>query len=120
MEAVCARCSRFPDRGHPGWRELGDGTRIRHVERIGAHDLDGRWSAPALQTRLRYWYEVQTRAAGKFIVLREGSLRGDGARTATRAIARWRVSDLSLATVPVGGVGIARKQPGPLSPHRTG
>ena len=34
-------------------------------------------------------------------------------------IARWRASDLSLATVPVEDVQIARKQPRPLSPRRT-
>lgn len=56
VEAVCARRSRFPDRGHPGWREVGDGTRIRHGQRIGAHDPDGRWSAPPLQARLHCWY----------------------------------------------------------------
>lgn len=118
--AVCAWRGRFPGRGHPGWREVGDGTRIRHVERVGAHDPDGLWSAPPLQTRLGCWYEVRIRAGGKSIVLREEGLRGDDARTATRSIARWRASDLSPATVPVGDVRIAGKQPRPLSPRRTG
>ena len=31
--------------------EVGDGTRIRHGERVGAPDSDGRWSAPPLQAR---------------------------------------------------------------------
>ena len=122
VEALCARRGRFPDRGHPGWRDVGDGARFRYVECVAAPDPDARWSAPPLPMRLRCRYEIPIRAGGRPIVLREEGLRGDDARTATRAIARWRASDPERATVPVavGEIRIASKQPRPLPPPETG
>lgn len=122
VEAVCARRSRFPDREHPGWRDVEGGTRFRHVKLVGAHGFDGPWSAPPLGMRLRCWYEVPIRVGRKPVVLREEGLRGDDARTAARAIARWRAAHPNRAIIPVavGDVRIARKQPRPLPPRETG
>lgn len=77
--AVCARRGRFFDKGHPGWRAIGDGARFRHVTRVGAHGFEGSWSAPPLRLRLRCWYEIPIRAGRKSVVLREEGLRGDEA-----------------------------------------
>ena len=69
------------------WRNAEIGTQFRYVSWIGARGLDGPRRAPPLRMRLRCWYDVVTvTASGKRIVLREEGLRGDDARTTSRAI----------------------------------
>ena len=71
--------------------------------------------------RLRCWYEVVIGTAkGRRIVLREEGLRGDDARTTSRAIGRWRKLQGKGARAPVAvrEFRIAKRQPRPCP--RTG
>ena len=73
------------------WRDIEEDVCFRYVSWIGARGLDGPGHAPPLRMRLRCWYEVVIGTAkGRRIVLREEGLRGDAARTTSRAIGRWR------------------------------
>ena len=116
VEAVCVRRRRFFGKDDAGWRDVEDGARFRYVRWVGPHGCEGRWSAPPLRMRLRCRYEIPIRAGRKTILLREEGLRGDEARTAARALARWRAGDPDRAVMPVavGEVRIARKQPRPM------
>ena len=71
------------------WRDIAEEGCFRYTSWIGARGLDGPCHEPSL--RLQCWYEVVIETAkDRSIVLREEGLRGDDARTRTRAIARWR------------------------------
>ena len=73
------------------WRDIEEDVCFRYVSWIGARGLDGPRHAPPLRMRLRCWYEVVIETAkGRRIVLREEGLRGDDARTTSKAIGRWR------------------------------
>ena len=58
----------------------------------------------------------------KRIVLREEGLRGDNARTASRAIERWRRSGARDRNelVVVREIRIAKRQPRPMTPEDAG
>ena len=101
------------------WRDVEPESWFRYVSWIGARGLDGPRHAPPLRMRLRFWYEVVIGAeTGKRIVLREEGLRGDDARTTSRAIGRWRKLHGKPANAPVTvrEFRIARKQPRPIPP----
>ena len=101
------------------WRDVEPESRFRYVYWIGARSLDGPRHAPPLRMRLRCWYEVVIGTeTGRRIVLREEGLRGDDARTASRAIGRWRTLHGRPASEPVvvREFRIARKQPRPVPP----
>ena len=103
------------------WQDVEPESRFRYVRWIGARGLAGPRHAPPLRMRLRCWYEVviATRT-GKRVVLREEGLRGDSARTTSRAIGRWVKLHGKAASGPVvvREVRIARKQPRPMPPER--
>ena len=104
------------------WHAAGGDTRFRYVEWIGSGGPDGPSSAPPLRMRLRCWYEVVIETgAGKRVVLREEGLRGDDARTAARAIGRWRTRHARPANelVVVRGIRVAKRQPRPMPPVET-
>ena len=112
---------RFGRDHHTHWTDVEEDTRFRFVRWIGAHGLDGPTSAPPLRMRLRCWYEIVIEtAARKRAVLREEGLRGDGERTASRAIARWRMQNPKHAeeAVALREVRIAKSQPRPMPPQR--
>lgn len=99
------------------WRDIEPASRFRYVYWIGARGLDGPRHAPPLRMRLRCWYEaVIGTETGRRFVLREEGLRGDDARTASRAIGRWRTLHGKLTDEPVTvrEFRIARKQPRPM------
>ena len=103
-------------------RHVLEQARFRYVEWIGSGGPDGPSSAPPLRMRLRCWYEVVIETgAGKRVVLREEGLRGDDARTAARAIGRWRTrhAQPANALVVVRGIRIAKRQPRPMPPVET-
>lgn len=100
------------------WTDVEEDTCFRFVRWIGAHD--GPTGAPPLRMRLRCWYEVVIEtAAHKRAVLREEGLRGDAERTASRAIARWRIQNPKHAeeAVALREVRIAKSQPRPMPPQ---
>lgn len=99
------------------WRNVERDFRFRHVNWIGARGIGGPLHAPPLRMRLRCWYEaVIATANGRRVVLREEGLRGDDARTASRAIGRWRERQGKAAGEPVAvrEFRIARRQPRPM------
>lgn len=101
------------------WRDVEPESRFRYVYWIGARGLDGPRHAPPLRMRLLCWYEVVIGTeTGRRFVLREEGLRGDDARTASRAIGRWRTLHGRPASEPVTvrEFRIARKQPRPVPP----
>ncbi len=103
------------------WRDVEPESCFRYVNWIGARGLDGPRHAPPLRMRLRCWYEVVIgTATGRRIVLREEGLRGDDARTTSRAIGRWRQLQDKAASEPVAfrELRIARKQPRPMPADR--
>ena len=102
------------------WRDVGTEQCFRYVNWIGARGLNGPRSAPPLRMRLRCWSEVVIETARrKRIVLREEGLRGDDARTTTRAIGHWRKAQVQRATelVEVREIRIAKSQPRPMAPR---
>ena len=102
------------------WRDVDTEQCFRYVNWIGARGLNGPRSAPPLRMRLRCWYEVVIETARrKRIVLREEGLRGDDARTTTRAIGHWRKAQVQRATEPVEvrEIRIAKSQPRPMPPR---
>ena len=102
------------------WRDVDTEQCFRYVNWIGARGLNGPRSAPPLRMRLRCWYEVVIETARrKRIVLREEGLRGDDARTTTRAIDHWRKAQVQRATEPVEvrEIRIAKSQPRPMPPR---
>ena len=104
------------------WRDVEPAACFRYVDWIGARGLDGPWHAPPLRMRLRCWYEVVIGTeTGRRIVLREEGLRGDDARTASRAITRWRMLHGKATNEPVAvrAFRIARRQPRPMPPDRS-
>ena len=87
--------------------------------RTGARGFTGRRGAPPHRMRLRCWREVVIETGKrKRVVLREEGLRGDDARTAARAIGRWREVGEERADEPVAvrEVRVARSQPRPSDP----
>ena len=85
--------------------------------------MDGPRYAPPLRMRLRLrcWYEVVIEGAkGRRIVLREEGLRGDDARTTSRAIGRWRELEGKGAREPIAvrEFRIAKRQPRPMPMDR--
>ena len=99
------------------WRDIEPESCFRYVSWIGARGLDGPCHAPPLRMRLRCWYEVVVGTAnGRRIVLREEGLRGDDARTTSRAIGRWRELEREGAREPVAvrEFRIAKRQPRPM------
>ena len=99
------------------WQDIEEESCFRYVSWIGARGLDGPRHAPPLRMRLRCWYEVVIGTAkGKRIVLREEGLRGDDARTTSRAIGRWHKLRGKGAGEPlaVGEFRIAKRQPRPM------
>ena len=100
------------------WQDIEPEYRFRFVSWIGARGLDGPRHAPPLRMRLRCWHEVVIRIAkGRRIVLREEGLRGDDARTTSRAIGRWRELEGKGAREPVAvrEFRIAKRQPRPMA-----
>ena len=117
MEEVRAQGWLVHDEQRRHWQAAGGEARFRYVEWIGSGGPDGPSSAPPLRMRLRCWYEVVIETgAGKRVVLREEGLRGDDARTAARAIGRWRTRHERPASelVVVRGIRIAKRQPRPV------
>ena len=111
---------RFDRDHHAHWTDVEDHTHFRFVRWIRAHGRDDSTSAPPLRMRLRCWYEIVIEtAARKRAVLREEGLRGDAERTASRAIARWRMQDPKHAeeTVALHEVRVAKSQPRPMPPQ---
>ena len=99
------------------WRDMEEDVCFRYVSWIGARGLDGPRHAPPLRMRLRCWHEVVIETAkGRRIVLREEGLRGDEARTTSRAIGRWRELKGKGAREPVAVLEcrIAKRQPRPM------
>ena len=99
------------------WRDIEEEACFPYVSWVGARGLDGPRHAPPLRMRLRCWYEVVVGTAnGRRIVLREEGLRGDDARTTSRAIGRWRELEGKGAREPVAVLEfrIAKRQPRPL------
>ena len=117
---VCAESSRSLFRHAVGrWRDVEEASRFRYVGWVGARGFDGPRHAPPLRMRMRMrcWYEVVIATAkGRRIVLREEGLRGDDARTADRAIGRWRERQGKEIGEPVAvrEFRIARRQPRPM------
>lgn len=119
VEEVRAEGWMLPKRG---WRDVDEEKRFRYVNWIGARESSGPRSAPPLRMRLRCWYEIVIETEKrKRVVLREEGLRGDDARTASRAISRWRKAKEKHATAPVvvREVRIAKSQPRPMVPRET-
>ena len=103
------------------WQDIDPESCSRYVSWIGARGLDGPRHAPPLRMRLRCWHEVVIETAkGRRIVLREEGLRGDDARTTSRAIGRWRELEGKGAREPVAvrEFRIARRQPRPMATDR--
>ena len=103
------------------WRDIEEEACFRFVSWIGARGLDGPRHAPPLRMRLRCWYEVVIGTAkARRIVLREEGLRGDDARTTSRAIGRWRKLQGKGAGEPVAvrEFRIAKRQPRPMPTDR--
>ena len=103
------------------WRDIEEDVCFRHVSWIGARGLDGPRHAPPLRMRLRCWYEVVIETAkGRRIVLREEGLRGDDARTTSKAIGRWRKVQGKGTGKPVAvhEFRIAKRQPRPMPTDR--
>ena len=101
------------------WRDVEPVSCFRYVSWIGARGLDGPRHAPPLRMRLRCWYEVVIwTATGRRIVLREEGLRGDDARTTSRAIGRRLKLHGKAANEPVAvrEFRIAKKQLRPMPP----
>ena len=99
------------------WRDVEPETRFRYVRWIAALRPGGSAHTPPLHLRLRCWYEIViSMSTGKRVVLREEGLRGDDARTTSRAIWKWRKRHGKKAGEPmaVQGFRIARKQPRPM------
>ena len=99
------------------WRDMEEEACFRFVSWIGARGLGGPRHAPPLRMRLRCWYEVVIGTAkGRRIVLREEGLRGDDARTTSRAIGRWRELEGKGTREPVAvcEFRIAKRQPRPM------
>ena len=99
------------------WQDVEPDSCFRYVSWLGSRGLDGPRHAPPLGMRLRCWYEIVIGTeTGKRIVLREEGLRGDGARTTSRAIRRWRKLQGKAASEPVAvrEFRIAKKQPRPM------
>ena len=99
------------------WRDMEEDVCFRYVSWIGARGLDGPRHAPPLRMRLRCWHEVVIETAkGRRIVLHEEGLRGDEARTTSRAIGRWRELEGRGAREPVAVLEyrIAKRQPRPM------
>ena len=104
------------------WRSVNEEGCFRYVSWIGARGISGPRSAPPLRMRLRCWYEIVIETTKrKRVVLREEGLRGDDARTTTRAIDRWRRTDAKHENEPVAvrEVRIAKSQPRPMAPRET-
>ncbi|MDE0281565.1 MAG: hypothetical protein OXN16_10870 [Gammaproteobacteria bacterium] len=102
------------------WHGVEPERYFRYVNWISARpEWNARRSAPPIWMRLRCWYDVVIEAPGaRPVVLHEEGLRGDEARTAGRAIARWRETR-GLGPghpVQVRQVRISGKQPRPMSP----
>ena len=103
------------------WQDIEEEACFRYVSWIGARGIDGPRHAPPLRMRLRCWYEVVIGTAkGRRIVLREEGLRGDDARTASRAIGRWRKVRGKGEGEPVAvrEFRIAKRQPRPMPTDR--
>ena len=116
VEEVRAQGWLVRDEQQRRWHAAGGETRFRYVDWIGSGGPDGPSSAPPIRMRLRCWYEVVIETgAGNRVVLREEGLRGDDARTAARAIGRWRTRHARRANalVVVRGIRIAKRQPRP-------
>ena len=110
----------LPKEGEGRWRDVDEEVCFRYVSWIGARGLNGPRSAPPLRMRLRCWYEIVIETTKrKRMVLREEGLRGDDARTAARAIDRWRSTDAKHENelVAVREVRVARSQPRPMAPR---
>ena len=104
------------------WRGVDEEGCFRYVSWIGARGLSGPHSAPPLRMRLRCWYEIAIETTKrKRVILREEGLRGDDARTAARAIDRWRRADAKHENEPVAvrEVRVAKSQPRPMAPRET-
>ena len=103
------------------WRDIEEDVCFRYVSWIGARGLEGPRHAPPLRMRLRCWYEVVIGTAkGRRIVLREEGLRGDAARTTSRAIGRWRDLQGKGVSEPISirEFRIGKRQPRPLPTDR--
>ena len=103
------------------WQDIDPESGFRYVSWIGARGLEGPRHAPPLRMRLRCWYEVVIGTPkGRRIVLREEGLRGDDARTTSRAIGRWRRLQDNEAgeSVAIREFRIAKRQPRPMLTDR--
>ena len=103
------------------WQDIEPESCFRYVSWIGARGLDGPRHAPPLRMRLRCWHEVVIETTkGRRVVLREEGLRGDDARTTSRAIGRWRKVQQNGAAEPVviREFRVAKRQPRPMLTDR--
>ena len=123
VEEVRAESGWLLSEEHEGrWRDVDEEKCIRYVDWIGARGLTGPRSAPPLRMRLRCWYEIVIETTKrKRVVLREEGLRGDDARTADRAIDRWRRTGAKPGNEPVAvrEVRVAKSQPRPMASRET-
>ena len=120
VETVTAKDWLLPEDRWARWQEVDANERFRYVNWIGSHSIHERRSAPPLRMRLRCWYDIVIETAGRRrIVLREEGLRGDNARTASRALERWRQSGGRDPNefVVVRDIRIAKRQPRPMAPR---
>jgi len=123
VEEVRAESGWLLSEEHEGrWRDVDEEKCFRYVDWIGARGLTGPRSAPPLRMRLRCWYEIVIETTKrKRVVLREEGLRGDDARTADRAIDRWRRTGAKPGNEPVAvrEVRVAKSQPRPMVSRET-
>ena len=104
------------------WRRINSAKPQSDVRWISTGPYSDRKWAPPVEMRARCWRDVTIRGAnGTTATINVEGMRGDDARTAARAIARWRDEDPSRcgADVEVRSIRIAREQPRPVDPPDT-
>ena len=99
------------------WREVDQAGPQRHVCWVSTDPYSHPKWAPPLEMRARCWRDVILELEnGRTVTVSVEGMRGEDARTAERAIARWRTEDPSRSgiEVKVRSVEIAQKQPRPV------
>ena len=101
------------------WRSVDEARPQRHVCWVSTDPYSHTKWAPALEMRARCWRDVTIGLAnGGSVTISVEGMRGEDARTAVRAISRWRAEDPSRndVEVEVQSIRIARRQPRPIDP----